>query len=123
MISNAGQATVTETARLEPAGATGQFRIDGELDFASVPLLYLRSQEMFPDCPELTLDLAGVTRANSAGLALLLEWLGQSRRAGRALTFENVPPGLINLAYISELEDILPLHGRPATGPAGPSDR
>ena len=117
MTSNTRQSAATQTARLEPVGAAGRFRIDGELDFASVPVLYLRSQEMFPDCPRLTLDLAGVTRANSAGLALLLEWLGESRRAGRALTFENVPSGLINLANISELEDILPLHGRPAAGP------
>ena len=111
------------TARLEPAGAGGRFRIDGELDFASVPALYQRSQEVFPDCPELRLDLAGVTRANSAGLALLLEWLGESRRAGRTLAFENVPPGLINLAHISELEDILPLQGRPAAGASGSSRR
>lgn len=124
MTSNAGQVAGTETARLEPAaGSAGRFRIEGELDFASVPALYRRSLELFPGCAQLTLDLAGVTRANSAGLALLLEWQGQSRRERRALAFENVPPSLINLAHISELEDILPLRGRPAAGLPRPSGR
>ena len=111
-------AAAAGSARLEPAGAAGRIRIDGELDFASVPDLYRRSQELFPGSTGLTLDLGGVTRANSAGLALLLEWLGASRREGRALTFENVPRGLINLARISELEDILPLHGPAAAEPS-----
>ena len=53
--------------------------------------------------------LKGVTRADSAGLALLLEWLRRSERAGCSISFVNVPEQLMSIARICGLEGILPL--------------
>lgn len=101
-----------DAARIEPvAGGPGSFRVEGELNFASVPGLYERAIDLFADCPKIALDLSGVTRANSAGLALLLEWQGRARRAGLPFTLRNLPAELVNLAHISELEEVLPIGG------------
>ena len=117
MINKDAQPAGGGTARIEAAaGEPGSFRVEGELNFASVPALYERAIDLFAGCPKIALDLSGVTRANSAGLALLLEWQGRARRAGLSFTLQNLPAGLIDLAHISELEEVLPL-GRPA--PAG----
>jgi phospholipid transport system transporter-binding protein len=52
----------------------------------------------------LAIDCAGVTAADSAGLAVCLVWLAWAQRDGRALAFTNVPVSLRALARISDLE-------------------
>jgi len=53
------------------------------------------------------IDLAGVTASDSAGLALLIDWLSVAKNAGRTLRFENVPSQLQQLARLSEVEELL----------------
>ncbi len=53
------------------------------------------------------IDLAGVTLSDSAGLALLIEWLSVAKSADRALRFENIPSQLQQLARLSEVEELL----------------
>ncbi len=55
------------------------------------------------------IDLKGVTRADSAGLALLVEWLRAAERAGKSISFVNVPVQLSSIARISGLDEILSL--------------
>lgn len=112
--------------RSEPAGAhfalesadAAHWRLEGELTFATARracaagLERLRAGGQEP----LTIDCGGVTQADSAGLAVLLEWLGAARRAGRELRLEAVPAGLRALARISELGSLL--GEAPAPGPA-----
>lgn len=54
-----------------------------------------------------TVDLAGVTRSNSAALALLIEWRALARRAGRDVAFVSVPDGIRQLARVCEVEELL----------------
>jgi len=93
------------------AGGNGarQFRVNGVLDFDSVPGLYRESLARFADGGDIVLDLSGVTRANSAALALLIEWRRLARRPGRTITIRNAPASLRNLARVSELESVLSL--------------
>jgi phospholipid transport system transporter-binding protein len=58
----------------------------------------------------LRVDLAGVTRADSAGLALLVEWLRESEIAGNSIEFVNVPAQLLSIARVCGLDDILALN-------------
>jgi phospholipid transport system transporter-binding protein len=60
-------------------------------------------------------DCAGVTRADSAGLAVLLDWLAWGRRKSRALSLTNLPESLIAIARISEVDELL----QPAAASAG----
>ena len=66
------------TGRLQDLGA-GRFRLEGEVDFDSVPELWAGSEAAFAPHASLEVDLDGVTRADSAAVALLLAW---TRRAG-----------------------------------------
>ncbi len=59
--------------------------VGGELTFQTVPGLYRESAGWFAGEGELVIDLAAVTRADSAGLALLVEWLKRARPIARFL--------------------------------------
>jgi phospholipid transport system transporter-binding protein len=81
-------------------------RVVGVLDFATVaPLLALGSAAIC-EGRAVVIDLAAVTGSDSAGLALLIEWLSVAREAGRTLRYENIPSQLRQLA---DLSDALPL--------------
>lgn len=87
----------------------GRFSLEGELSFASVPLLLRRGGALFAGQGAIAVDLAGVHRADSAGLALLVEWLVQAQRLKRQLSFKHVPDQIMRMARVGGLEDILPL--------------
>lgn len=86
----------------------GRWLLTGELEFATVPgLLAGPGRNLGASASEV--DLAGVTRADSAGLALLVAWTRASARAGHAIRFIHVPAQLLSIARVSGLEEILPL--------------
>ena len=83
--------------------------VSGVLDFLTVGALLDQGLALFGTDRELILDLAEVERANSAGLALLLEWLDVTQRRGQALRFRHLPESLLAIAGMSHLEEHLPL--------------
>ncbi len=95
------------SATLE-AGTGGVFMLRGSLDFGTVTDLDARARELFGEKKEITVDLSGVTRANSAGLALLMEWVHVARQQGRSFKFANIPAKLLSLAHVTELDEFLP---------------
>jgi len=95
-------------ARIDAAGE-GRLLLSGDLDFATVGDLLQQARPLLADRPSTVIDLADVRRANSAGLALLLEWLAEARREGRELKFANLPPSLTAIAELSHLTALLPL--------------
>jgi len=86
------------------------FLIEGELNMQTVPTLL---QAMLSQLPasgsEAHVDLAGVTRSDSAGLALLVEWLRLAKAGNIRLQFHNLPSQLQEIARVSDLLPILPL--------------
>ncbi|NCA69027.1 MAG: STAS domain-containing protein [Sphingobacteriia bacterium] len=87
----------------------GCFSLEGRLDFSTVARLAVCGGELLHAQTVVEIDLAGVTAANSAGLALLLEWLDMARARGARLTYRNLPDSLARLARVSNLESVLPL--------------
>ncbi|MGB5261562.1 MAG: STAS domain-containing protein [Gammaproteobacteria bacterium] len=81
--------------------------LSGELDFETVPSLLAHQGVHMKRGSNIHVDLAKVTRVDSAGLALMIEWLRESERKGMAIQFDNVPGQLMSIARISGLEDIL----------------
>ncbi len=55
----------------------------------------------------LVIDCAALGPTDSAGLAVLLDWLSQARQAGRHLRFEHLPEDLLRLARISAVDGLL----------------
>jgi phospholipid transport system transporter-binding protein len=88
-------------------GGAGRFRIDGALSFAAVPGILAASEVAFAEQAALTVDLAGVTQADSAGLALLLLWVQRARARTHALVFLHPPASLLGIAKLAEVEDML----------------
>lgn len=89
----------------------GRYLLSGELTFDTVPAVYEQGHAMFAtEAPALTLSfINGAARTDSAGLALLVEWLREAREHGKTLRFENIPAQLKDLARVSGLERVLPL--------------
>ncbi|MEW6647745.1 MAG: STAS domain-containing protein [Pseudomonadota bacterium] len=96
------------TPRIEN-GADG-LRVAGDLTFATVTALLNGSSALFSaGSGPLSVDLSGVGRADSAGLALLIEWSRLARAAGRELQFRAVPAQMQAIAAASGLSGILAL--------------
>jgi phospholipid transport system transporter-binding protein len=87
----------------------GRIVVTGELTFASardarqLGLMVLESTKP----GRIVVDCSGVTRADSAGLAVLLDWLAWGRRKSRAVVLESLPQSLIAIARISEVDELL----------------
>lgn len=56
---------------------------------------------------ELTVDCSAISQADSAGLAVLLDWLAEAKRSGCSLRLQQLPQKLLALARISALVDLL----------------
>jgi len=54
-----------------------------------------------------SIDLAGVTESDSAGLALMIEWLSVAKSSGHPLHYDNMPAQLHQLANLSEVEALV----------------
>ena len=63
---------------------------------------------LFAQPRRLAVDLAGVTRVDSAAMALLLEMHRLASAADSSLSLQHVPAALRNLIHICELDPILP---------------
>ena len=87
----------------------GRFRVRGALNFASVGQLERLARPLLGASPEAVVDLAGVDSANSAALALLLEWVDQARRSRRRIRFAGVPAAVLEIARVSNVAELLPL--------------
>lgn len=84
--------------------------IAGELTFANVmPTLQRLRPATATGSGPLELDLSGVTRVDSAGLALLLELARNARAAGRELKLIGAPEQLRRLAGFFGLTPLLAL--------------
>ena len=93
-------------AQLEDLGG-GRLRLSGELSFRTVPDLLRQGRGRFEGASRFHLDLSGVTRTDSAGLALLLEWLQACRRRQQDLLLQDLPESLAAIARVSNLDRLL----------------
>jgi len=95
------------TAAAISARGAGLYAINGELTFTTVPeLAATRISAM--DSGAVQLDLAGITRVDSAGIALLIELIRAVRKRGGEVSLLNAPPQLMAIATVSGLDRILP---------------
>ncbi|HVS75490.1 MAG TPA: STAS domain-containing protein [Steroidobacteraceae bacterium] len=87
----------------------GRFAARGALTFAnarsarSEGLHALRTSA----ARDLEVDCGGIARSDSAGLAVLLDWMAVMKKEGRPLRFANLPQGLLAVGRISGVEEML----------------
>lgn len=88
-------------------------RLSGPITLNTVTPLLARGRELLPRLPdETTLDLAGVTRIDSAGVAMLLEFWRLRSRGGARLEFAAIPEELRPLLQLYALEPVFGLETR-----------
>lgn len=86
----------------------GGYRLQAPLLFGTVPALREQGVALIGAAPaQLHMDLSGVAAADSAGLALLIDWLACARSAGKQLRYERVPDALLALARLSDVAPLL----------------
>ena len=86
---------------------TRSFGVSGAMTFDSVNALWRESDEMFSGEDVAEIDLREVTHTDSAGLALLVEWLREAGRRGGRVEFLNLPAQMIALADAANLQPVL----------------
>jgi phospholipid transport system transporter-binding protein len=97
---------VASEAKLDALGG-GRFRVSGVLDASTAGEVLRQSEQQFAEAGGLEVDLGGVAESDSAGLALLIEWVRGARKRQQAIRFQNVPAQINALAKISEVEDLI----------------
>lgn len=88
----------------------GVFEVSGRMTFQTVPQFLARTAVWLNDSAgAVTIDLGQVALADSAGLALMLEWLRQARVVKRELKFINPPEQVRHLIRVSGLNEVFGL--------------
>ncbi len=85
----------------------GRVRVEGELTRFTAMQADRRFNELARDLPQWTLDCSGCDPVDSAAVAWLIELQKRARRLGRPLHFESLPPAVLSIARMSQVEDLL----------------
>lgn len=101
------QSEADKRAPLEVTARDGSIALAGALIFDTVPEALARSLALLPASGDLRFDLGGVTHADSAALALIVEWRRTAERRGVALELRSPPPQLRALAAATGLEALV----------------
>ena len=85
----------------------GRITVKGALTFATARDARMAGLDAIASSQgrEIIVDCGPITESDSAGLAVLLDWLGAAQRRQTTLRFSNVPERLNAIAQISEIED------------------
>jgi len=86
-----------------------QFELSGLLTFETVPVKFGQIQTLLHQQSDMIIDLSGVKRADSAGVAMIMEWVRLARQNGKHIEFLNAPDQMMSIIRMSGLEHILPL--------------
>ncbi|GAA0860212.1 STAS domain-containing protein [Aliiglaciecola litoralis] len=93
---------------------SGAFKLSGALNMDTVMSCWPERDSVIEDAKsknqKVTLDLAEVDQVDTAGLAWLVHLTRACHQQKVELNLANVPESLINLAKLSNLETVLPLH-------------
>ncbi|HEX5487561.1 MAG TPA: STAS domain-containing protein [Rhodanobacteraceae bacterium] len=81
--------------------------LTGALTFGSAAHVFAEGARALAGGTQTQLDLAGVTRADSAGLACVIALAAAANRAGRHLRVTHWPEGLHALAEVSDVAALL----------------
>ena len=90
--------------RFRVTGDRDHLAIVGDLVFETAATAVTQLNARLPANASITADLGGLTRSDSAGLAVLVEWCAEARRRGIPLRMVNAGSDLRALARLADLE-------------------
>lgn len=87
----------------------GTLFVSGEICFHTVDQLLAEGRGAIRalSSDEAVLDLSAVTKSDSAGLALVVDWVRTAQQRGAQLQVVGVSPQLLDIARVSGLDDFL----------------
>jgi phospholipid transport system transporter-binding protein len=85
----------------------GRFALSGQMTFGTAGEILKESEAPFEEHTQIEVDLSGVTRTDSAGLALLLEWITWANHTVREIRFVETPEKIDAIARVTEVEGLL----------------
>jgi len=85
----------------------GHFALAGEVTFDTAEQILRISERPFEQHTRLEIDLSGVTVSDSAGLALLLEWVTWANHTVREIRYSGMPERILAIAKTTEVDDLL----------------
>lgn len=85
----------------------GRFSLSGAMNFETAEEILRASEGPFEEHTQLEIDLSGVTDSDSAGLALLLEWVTWANHSVREISFTDIPERIRDIAKTTEVEPLL----------------
>jgi phospholipid transport system transporter-binding protein len=96
---------IVEIASVSP----GRYAIRGALTFRTAKRASESAAQTLeePSATAIEVDCGGVSESDSAGLAVLLNWMALAQRLGRGLRFANLPAEIHALARISDVDEIV----------------
>jgi len=100
---------VSQTPVQVTIGAPGRILVSSPLTFQTARRACEAGIECFTrdGSSQLVVDCAGAAPADSAGLAVLIEWRRWALQHGRHLTFANLPVQISAIAHLSEVTAVL----------------
>ncbi len=85
----------------------GRFSISGTMGFNTADQILRDCEELFEEHTRIEVDLGGVDDTDSAGLALMLEWITWANHTVREIRFLNTPEMITAIARVTEVEGLL----------------
>ena len=85
----------------------GRFALDGEMTFATAEQILRISEAHFEQYTRIEVDFSAITDSDSAGLALLLEWITWANHTVREIRFTSLPERVIAIAKTTEVDNLL----------------
>lgn len=85
----------------------GRFAVSGDMTFDTAEKILKSSEEMFEEHAQLEIDLSEITTSDSAGLALLLEWVTWANHSVREIRFKGMPEKIHAIAKTTEVDHLL----------------
>ncbi len=94
------------TYKLKDLGG-GRFTLSGRMTFDTAGQILRDSEGPFAEHTRIEVDLASVDETDSAGLALLLEWITWANHTVREIRFTEMPERIKAIAKTTEVEHLL----------------
>jgi phospholipid transport system transporter-binding protein len=85
----------------------GFFSLQGDMTFDTAERILRQSERLFEEHTQIEIDLSAVTNSDSAGLALLLEWVTWANHTVREIRFAAMPERVLAIARTTEVEALL----------------
>ena len=84
-----------------------RFTLSGRMTFDTAGQILRESEVPFAEHTRIEVDLASVDETDSAGLALLLEWITWANHTVREIRFTETPERIKAIAKTTEVEHLL----------------